>query len=151
MNSNSLYHTDFAAWAFQQAALLKGRKFDQVDLDELIEEIESMGKSEYRELRSRLIVLIQHLLKWQAQPERQSKSWHLTIKVQRRDIKRHLAENPSLKSCLNDNQWLDEVWENGVLNAANETLIDLDAFPQHAIWTVEQILDDDFYPTLKDE
>ena len=78
-----LYNTDFHAWTREQAALLKSGRLAEIDMNHLIEEIESMGKNERRELKSRLVILIMHLLKWQIQPERQSNSWRATIETQR--------------------------------------------------------------------
>ena len=149
MNSNSLYHTDFAAWAFQQAALLKGRKFDQVDWDDIIEEIESMGRAEHRDLMSRMQVLIAHLLKWQFQPERRGSSWTSTIQEQRRKIEDACDDMPSLKGDLSNAEWLMKVWLRAVRDATLETGLPKNTFPQQPIWTVEQILNNDFFPSIE--
>ena len=149
MNSNSLYHTDFAAWAFQQAALLKGRKFDQVDWDDIIEEIESMGRAEHRDLMSRMQVLIAHLLKWQFQPERRGSSWTSTIQEQRRKIEDACDDMPSLKGDLSNAEGLMKVWLRAVRDATLETGLPKNTFPQQPIWTVEQILNDDFFPSAE--
>ena len=101
------YDTDFYSWTQQQANLLKTGRFLDADLENIIEEIESMGRSEKRELESRLTVLLQHLLKWQYQPERRGKSWELTIRNQRRAIALHLKKVPSLKPNLNDSEWME--------------------------------------------
>lgn len=94
---STLYETDFYAWTQQQAAYLRQGKFELLDLENLSEEIESLGRQEKRELRSHLEVLLAHLLKGHYQPEQRSKSWIYTIREQRRRIERHLKENPSLK------------------------------------------------------
>ncbi|MDJ0680442.1 MAG: DUF29 domain-containing protein [Xenococcaceae cyanobacterium MO_167.B52] len=96
------YQTDFYAWTQQQAELLRNKKIEQLDWSNLAEEIEDMGRSEKRQLESRLEVLIMHLLKWQFQPNLRSRSWQLTIKEQRLRLEKLLAENPSLKSKLTD-------------------------------------------------
>ena len=93
----SLYDQDFYQWTQEQAGLLKIGALSQLDVENLIEEIESMGKSQKKELISRLTVLIAHLLKWDYQPERRGRSWELTIKAQRVQIRRHISENPSFK------------------------------------------------------
>jgi len=96
----SLYDTDFYAWANAQAALLKSGRLAAADVEHIAEEIESMGRSEKRELLSRLALLLMHLLKWQVQPTLRGNSRQATIKVQRREIARHLADNPSLMAGL---------------------------------------------------
>ena len=98
--SANLYEQDFYAWANQQAGLLRAGKLSQADIEHIAEEIESMGKTEKRELISRLAVLLAHMLKWRFQPERRTKSWRLTIEEQRRQVIRHMRDNPSLKSRL---------------------------------------------------
>lgn len=79
---SSLYHTDFHAWANQQATLLREGRLQAADIEHIAEEIESMGRSEKRELFSRLVILMMHLLKWQYQPMRRGHSWQATIKIQ---------------------------------------------------------------------
>src|SRR5580658_11093024 len=98
--SNSLYERDFHAWTMQQAELLRARRLDCADLDNIAEEIEDMGKNVRRGLTSRLAVLFVHLLKWQFQPTFHGNSWRLTLKEQRRTLRRHSRDNPSLKSYL---------------------------------------------------
>ncbi|MBP3221281.1 MAG: DUF29 domain-containing protein [Neisseriaceae bacterium] len=149
MANKSLYHTDFAAWAFQQAALLKDRKFDQIDWDDIIEEIESMGKAEHRDLMSRMQVLISHLLKWQFQPERRSSSWTNTVREQRHKIEDACDDMPSLKGDLKSSEWLQKAWSRAVRDAVDETNLPKNTFPQQSIWTVEQILDSDFFPPVE--
>ena len=89
------YDTDFAAWAAEQAGLLRAGLVNSIDFRNLAEEIEDMGKSEQRALESRLQVLICHLLKWKFQPEQRGNSWRATIKEQRLKIKRLFSESPS--------------------------------------------------------
>lgn len=96
------YGNDFYSWTQQQAALLKSGQFSELDLANLIEEIESLGRSEKRELESRLTVLLLHLLKWQYQPVRRSRSWELSIDEQRVKFLRVLKDNPGLKSQLDE-------------------------------------------------
>jgi len=98
--STRLYDTDFYGWTQQQADALRTGNLAGVDLDNLIEEIESMGRSEKRELESRIEVLLMHLLKWRYQWGLRSRSWQLTIEDQRDRIAKHLRENPSLKSKI---------------------------------------------------
>ena len=100
--TQNLYETDFYAWIQEQAKLLRHQQWSQLDLPNLIEEIESLGKQQRAELRNRLKVLIGHLLKWEYQPERRSRSWLMTIRIQRRDTQELLEENPSLKPYLEE-------------------------------------------------
>ncbi len=79
----NLYETDFYSWTVEQSKRLRLGKFDGLDLDNLAEEIESLGKQQRDELENRLGVLIGHLLKWDSQPELRGKSWRLIIKEQR--------------------------------------------------------------------
>jgi hypothetical protein len=100
MQTTTLYDQDFYAWTQQQAELLRAGQWQQIDVENLVEEIESLGKQERRELENRLGVLLGHLLKWVYQPEAHSKSWAATVREQRREILRLLKLNPSLKPYL---------------------------------------------------
>lgn len=138
------YDTDVVAWANEQAALLRAGKLSQLDIENIAEEIEDVGKSEKRELASRMAVLLAHLLKWQFQPGRRGSSWQRTIKEQRKSVRLRIRKTPSLKVCLADAEWLEEVWSDAVAKAAEET--GLDGFPDNCAWSSVQILDEDFYP-----
>jgi hypothetical protein len=138
------YESDILAWANQQALLVRQGKFDLLDIDHLAEEIEVVGKSEQRELASRMAVLIAHLLKWRFQPERPGRSWELTIRNQRRAIELHLKNVPSLKPTLQDAEWLEIIWGDAVYQANKETGIE--DFPEDCPWTVENMLKQDWLP-----
>jgi hypothetical protein len=140
------YETDIIAWANEQAWLVRNKQFDLLDIEHIAEEIEDVGKSEQRELASRLSVLMAHLLKWCYQPERQSRSWQMTIRNQRRAIQLHLKQVPSLKTKLNDAEWQEIIWGDAVYQAAKET--GLDNFPDNCPWSIENILSDLWLPTL---
>lgn len=144
INRKSLYDTDFYAWIQEQAKLLKYQEWNQLDLPNLIEEIESLGKQQRAELRTRLKVLIGHLLKWEYQAGRRSRSWLMTIRVQRRDTQEFLAENPSLKPYLQEA--LQKIYENGRDLAAGETNLPLKIFPKNCPYTLAEIFRDGFYP-----
>ena len=100
--TTKLYDTDFYAWTLEQSKLLQGANWQDLDIENLVEEIESLGKQEKRELENRLGVLIGHLLKWIYQPNMRSRSWQVTIRVQRQQFQRHIQQNPSLKSYLSE-------------------------------------------------
>ena len=142
--SNTLYERDFYAWANEQAALLRAGRLSEADIDHIAEEIESMGKTEKRELISRLEVLLMHLLKWQFQPERRGKSWTNTIRVQRNRLNSHLADNPSLKPQIPAS--MQAAYVNARIEAAEETALDETVFPDACVWLFEQVVDSDFWP-----
>ena len=144
MSALNLYETDFYAWTQEQAILLRSQKWSHIDLPNLIEEIESLGKQQRQELRNRLSVLIGHLLKWQYQPQHRSRSWLATIRVQRRDTIRLLKDNPSLQPYLEDA--LPEAYENAKDSAMGETDLPEQAFPIACPYSLSEILADRFYP-----
>ncbi|AFZ58198.1 DUF29 domain-containing protein [Anabaena cylindrica FACHB-243] len=136
-NAN-LYDQDFYLWIDTTAKQLKAGKFAEIDLENLIEEIESMGRSEKRELKSRLIVLLMHLLKWQYQPEKRSESWRSTITEQRICIETLLEDSPSLQPLLAE--IFTDCYEKARLKASNETGIKLNLFPNKSPFTLEESL-----------
>lgn len=140
----SLYDTDFYAWTQQQATLLRAEEFAEVDWNHLIEEIETLGRSERNEVRNRLIVLIMHLLKWQYQPELQSRSWVATITVQRDDLAALLADNPTLNAQLTD--FVTDVYPRAVKRAVQETGLRVTTFPANCPFSAEEIMDESFWP-----
>jgi hypothetical protein len=145
----SLYDADFYAWANTQAELLRSGRLAAADVEHIAEEIESMGRSEKRELLNRLALLLMHLLKWQVQPMLRGNSWRATIKVQRREIARHLADNPSLTARLPE--VLADAYGDAVLLAARETGLAEAAFPAANPWAFDEIMDDRFWPGPTDE
>lgn len=144
MPKSGLYEQDFYAWAVEQAALLRAGRLAAADIEHIAEEIESMGKTEKRELVSRQTVLLMHLLKWQLQPERRGRSGRSTITIQRHTIADLLADNPSLKSTLD--QALSRSYEDGRLGAIGETDLPESLFPSECPWSFEQIVDAGFWP-----
>ncbi|RBP08536.1 uncharacterized protein DUF29 [Roseiarcus fermentans] len=141
---SNVYESDFYAWAMEQAELLRARRFDAADIDNIAEEIESMGRGEKRELVNRLAVLLLHLLKWQFQPGFRSPSWNSTIREQRIRLRSHLKDNPSLKSRLDEAY--AEAYELAVVGAARETGMPDTAFPRAIPFRLEQAVDDAFWP-----
>jgi hypothetical protein len=142
--SNTLYDRDFFAWANEQTALLRSGRLSEADIDHIAEEIESMGRTEKRELVNRLAVLLMHLLKWQFQPDRRGASWQTTIRIQRRALVRHMADNPSLKATLSDS--IAEGYGDAVIEAAGETGLPESSFPTTCPWPFEQFMDQAFWP-----
>ncbi|CAO3429765.1 DUF29 domain-containing protein [Azospirillum doebereinerae] len=140
----TLYERDFYAWANEQAALLRAGKLDAADIAHIAEEIESMGRTEKRELISRLSVLLLHLLKWQFQPGRRGAGWEATITVQRDDLSDHLRDNPSLKAKLDEA--IADAYRKAVILAVGETGQLKSSFPAACPWPFEQLMDMDFWP-----
>lgn len=145
---DDLYERDFYAWTQAQADLLRARRFAELDLENLIDEVASVGASEKREIRSRLTVLITHLLKWKFQPGARSSSWSGTIVEQRTSLDDVLAASPSLR------RYPAEVfltcYLSGRLKAADQTGIDFTLFPDVPPFTIEQTLDAGFLPPEPD-
>ncbi|BBC24966.1 DUF29 domain-containing protein [Pseudanabaena sp. ABRG5-3] len=136
------YEHDFYAWTQDQSHLLRTGQLQLIDVQHLAEEIEDMGRAERRELESRLEILLMHLLKWQFQPSKRSRSWQLTIKEQRLRLQKHLKQNPSLKAAIAE--VFDDAYQLAVVSAEKET--GLDVFPDIAPYTSEQVLLDSFLP-----
>lgn len=138
------YDKDFYSWTQEQAELLKHGRFSELDIDNLIEEVETMGRTEKRELESRLTVLLLHLLKWKYQDLRQCRSWELSIIEQRLKFEETLEENPGLKSKLDD--ILKKAYRYAVIEASKETKISIKIFPELCPWELDKITDSEFYP-----
>jgi len=146
-NISTTYETDVVAWANEQAQLIRAGKFDQLDLEHLAEEIEDVGKSEQRELASRMAVLLAHLLKWKFQPAMRGSSWTATITLQRKRIIRRIESTPSLKPMLLDAEWADDMWSDAILSAAKETGIEVMVFPETCPWPMADVLTEGWLPS----
>jgi hypothetical protein len=146
-NITQEYEKDFYAWTAHNAKLLREGKLSEIDVEHIAEEIESMGKSEKRELMSRLAILLAHLLKWQFQPERQSNSWKYTIEEQREEVLELLEESPSLKYEINDK--IDRAYRKAILWAATEMGVNKSIFQDKCPFSLEETLNKSFYPENK--
>ena len=144
IKNNSLYEEDFYLWIETTAKLLKEGKFSELDLDNLIEEIETMGRSEKKSLRSNLVILLLHLLKWQYQPNKRSRSWQSSIFEHRIRLDEDLKDSPSLKPYFQE--IFDKCYQNGKKQASIETGLSLKAFPEESPFTIEEVLDEYFLP-----
>ena len=138
------YETDLYAWTQHQAALLRARRADAIDWDNLAEEIESLGNRDWRELDSRIVVIVQHLLKWQFQPELRGASWRKTLRTQRREIEKLVKQSPSLRRQVSD--MVSDAYRHARQNAVDETGLRPGAFPPTCPYTPEQVLDSEFVP-----
>ncbi|MEH2247640.1 DUF29 domain-containing protein [Nostoc sp.] len=142
INEQNLYEQDFYLWTQTIAQQLKENNFNEIDIPNLIEEIESMGRSEKRELTNRLIVLLMHLLKWQYQPEKRSESWRSTISEQRICIETLLEDSPSLQPLLAE--VFEDCYHKACLKASDETGIKLNFFPKESPFTLEETLKNNY-------
>lgn len=144
MSNASLYEQDFYAWANEQAGLLRAGRLSEADAGHIAEEIESMGKSEKRELVDRVVVLLLRLLQWQAQPVRRGPSWRVSIANTRDEIASHLADNPSLRSQTG--AAVATAYRRARRSASLETGLSGDTFPAVCPWSFEQMAMEDFWP-----
>ena len=138
------YENDVILWAEEQARFLREGRFSELDIEHLADEIEDVGKSEKRELASRMAVLVAHLLKWRHQPEKRSKSWRTTIIVQRQGIDSALSETPSLRTVLRDPAWQKRIWGDALTQALRET--GLEDLPDACPWSMDEARDPEFWP-----
>jgi len=138
------YEVDFYAWCFRQADLLRVGRLAHLDLPNLIEELESMGRSDHDALLSNWTIVLMHLLKWRHQPQLRSRSWQLTLREHRRRIHRQEKRNPSLKSAAK--QLVAEAYADARGDAALETDLPLATFPTECPFTLDQIRDLDWLP-----
>lgn len=141
---SATYDTDFYAWANEQAALLRAGNVAAADLAHIAEEIESMGRTERRDLVNRLAILLTHLLKWRFQPGYRGASWNSTIREQRLRIRLHMIDNPSLKARLDDAY--ARAYELAIIAAARETGLTEAIFPQAPPFGAGEAMDSDFWP-----
>ena len=142
--TQTLYDTDFNLWIEQTITALKSGDIQTLDLDNLIEEIEAMTRSDKREIFNRLKVLIMHLLKCQYQPQKKTNSWIKTINEQRDQIELVLADSPSLRPYLTSK--LGEIYKKAKRDAITETKLTPETFPTDCPFTEEQILDSEYFP-----
>jgi hypothetical protein len=145
MPRNSIaYDEDFFAWTQEQARLLRLGSFSQIDIENVAEELESMGRSDKREIDSRLEILLMDLLKWQLQVRARSPSWTATIREQRRRIQKLLRESPSLRPAVGS--MIPEAYVEGREKAAEETGLAEEVFPAECPFSEDQVLSEDFLP-----
>lgn len=144
MMNQSLYKEDFHAWAYMQARFVKNCSWNEIDIENLVEELNSMGNEREHELTSRLKQLLIHLLKWQYQPERRSRSWLNTMDCQRAEIEYLLRKNRSLKSVFC--ACVDDAYSLARRFAANETGLSKKIFPAFFPFPWDEFLLDDWLP-----
>jgi hypothetical protein len=137
--ATKLYDEDFALWTAEAARLLREGRFAEIDVEHVAQEIEDMGKRDYREVLSRLVLILQHLLKWQFQPDKRTGSWKTTLINQRREIELVFEQSPSLRRAAV--QLVPRAYRQAIQDAAGETGLSEDTFPGECPYTLEQALD----------
>ena len=142
--SQTLYETDYLQWIETTVEKLQSQDYANVDWENLIDEIADMGRSERRSLKSNLIVILVHLLKWQFQQERRTGSWEGSIVEHRRRVKEALSESPSLKPYLES--MFAECYIQAVKQAKAETRLPLETFPLQCPYKLTDVMDDEFLP-----
>jgi len=143
--SQTLYQTDFYAWTQQQAARLRDEDYADLDLDNLIEEIESMGASDKRELASRLTTIMEHMLKLVCEPKSRARNgWKRTVLTQRIGLNRLLKSNYTLRATISD--FVDDAYRDARKLAASGLGCSIAALSQDCPWTAAQLLDEDWLP-----
>jgi hypothetical protein len=120
----TLYEQDYGLWAEQMADLIAAGRFSELDIENLVEEVRDLSKRERDRLLSSLRLIAHHLLKWDYQPQKRSRSWQITIELARHNIKDYLRDSPSLKRYLTD-EYVNQVYEIGRLDAIIETDLDM--------------------------
>lgn len=142
--TNQLYEQDFYLWLENTAQLLEEKKFSELDMENLIEEIKDMGRNQKDALESNLIIVILHLLKWKYQPNKRSRSWQSSIFEHRRRLHKALKNSPSLKPYFRE--VFNECYQDGRKQASIETGLSLKVFPLESPFKIEEVLDEDFLP-----
>ena len=140
-----LYDQDFNLWLAEQVNLLRQGRVNELDLDNLAEEVESIGRSDKREVYNRLTVLFTHLLKVQFQPDKRTRSWRSTIREQRRQLRLLFQDSPSLEKTYVPNT-LDAIYQDARRDASEETRLNLETFPLSCPYSLSQVIDEDFFP-----
>jgi hypothetical protein len=140
----SLYERDFYLWLEQQAALLRDGRLDELDIANLLEEIESMGRKDKKAIQSNLVVVLSHLLKYQFQPDQRSSSWRGSILEHRRRLRYDFKDSPSLRGHASE--VFTQAYEDAREQASAESGLPLRQFPKASPYTLEQVLDPKFLP-----
>jgi hypothetical protein len=137
-----LYERDLHAWSLEQARLLREGRLEEVDAENVAEEILDVGRNEFHRLESALRVLLMHMLKWDHQPEKRSRSWEASIALQRLSALKQLRDNPSLKPRTADA--VRDAYSAARLEASGETDLDVETFPAACPYDWDAILNRPF-------
>ena len=138
------YQDDYHAWVTEQIALLQAGRFGDLDIPNLVDELKALASSKKHEIDSRLMVLLQHLLKWEFQPEQRTNSWRAGILEQRLRIGGLIAESPSLRRYPAGR--MAKEYRIARLKAAGDTGLALSRFPAVCPYSTAEVLDEQFWP-----
>lgn len=136
------YERDFYSWLMEQARFVRDGRWDAVDRANLAEEIESLGREQFNKLESALRVLLLHILKWDHQPDRRSRSWALSIREQRLALHDVLADNPGLQPRIGEA--MTRAYRRARVQAAMETGLAENRFPESCPYSYEEIVSREF-------
>ncbi|MGB3534803.1 MAG: DUF29 domain-containing protein [Microcoleaceae cyanobacterium] len=142
--ASNLYEQDYYLWLQYTLRLLRENKLSELDIPQLIEEIEDMGRSEKRAVESNLVVILMHLLKYQYQPSKRSNSWKASIREHRRRLRKLLKDSPSLKPYFE--AVFQECYQDAREQASDETGLSLETFPTESPFTPEETINRDYLP-----
>jgi hypothetical protein len=140
--TRAAYDTDFYSWSLEQARLLRESQWAQIDRDKVAEEIESLGGEQFNKLESALRLLLIHMLKWDHQANRRSRSWILSIESQRVEVEHVIADNPGLKPRIAEA--VTRAYRRARIEAANETGLEKAAFPDACPYSFQDIMAREF-------
>jgi hypothetical protein len=149
-SAHTTVERDFHAWLLEQAALLRKKRFNQLDWSNIAEELEAMASAERRELLRRLATIFEHFLKMEYEPEvRRERGRKTTIAKTRTGIEQILEQSPRLKGQLEE--FAQRAYGDGCRHAGTDLGLTRrqweKTFSRTSPWTVKQILDDDFFPS----
>jgi len=136
------YETDFYSWSLEQARSVREGQWAQIDRENVAEEIESLGREQFNKLESAFRVLLMHMLKWDHQPKRRSRSWIISIKEQRLVVNHILADNPGLRPRIPEA--IERAYQRAILAAAKETKLDEAVFPEALVYSFDDIMTREF-------
>jgi len=145
LKHSSLYDQDFMLWIENTVQLLKKRRLTELDLENLIDEVEDMGRNQKHALESNLTILLMHLLKWQYQSVKRSNSWKYTIREHRQRLQKAFRDSPSLKRYYE--QVFHDCYQDAKSLAADKTGLEINLFPIESPYSLIETLDQDFLPT----
>ncbi|MGE5657786.1 MAG: DUF29 domain-containing protein [Actinomycetota bacterium] len=149
VNRQSLYEVDYLRWIEVTVEKLRSQDYSEIDWEWVIEELKEMGRSEGRSLKSHLVILVMHLLKWQFQPEMRSGNWKGSIVEHRRQIRDALKESPSLKLYLEE--VFAECYSDAVEQVSAETELPGEIFPPACPYPLVEVLAANFLPDAQGE
>jgi hypothetical protein len=140
--ASTRHDEDLFTWVQEQVALLRAGRLDEIDAENIVDELSDVGKSEFSKLQSALEIILAHMLEWDHQPERRSRSWDNSIAAQRSEYSDVLADNPGLKSRRAEA--LERAYRKARLAASSETNLPRETFPAECPYGWDEILDRPF-------